>query len=306
MSEFGTTYLRRDLTWIGGVARAGQDSRTDECRIDVRRLSGRMTRRRFLSAAGALARRRHLPPARPQRPRHALRRRAAAARHRAARQLATMYGPMVDDGFSCRPSPIRRSIRSSCARSCRPDRRAARERSSSTRRRHHLYLVREGGMAIRYGVGLGRAGFEWSGDAVIQWKQHWPKWTPPDEMVARDPKLEPYSAANGGMPGGLDKSARRARALSVPERPGHALPPARLAGMEVDRQVGVVRLRAPDQPGHHRSLRPRAQPDAGDRHLRRRRRLFRRLRHRRQLLLGPLPASGRSEALPPVPSVRCG
>ena len=68
---------------------------------------------------------------------------------------------------------------------------------------HHLYLVREGGMAIRYGVGLGRDGFEWSGDAVIQWKQHWPKWTPPDEMVARDPKLEPYSAANGGMPGGL-------------------------------------------------------------------------------------------------------
>ena len=78
---------------------------------------------------------------------------------------------------------------------------------------HHLYVVLEGGRALRYGVGLGRAGFEWSGDAVIQWKQHWPKWTPPDEMVARDPKLQPYSAANGGMPGGLDNPLG-ARALT--------------------------------------------------------------------------------------------
>ena len=139
---------------------------------------------------------------------------------------------------------------------------------------HHLYLVREGGMAIRYGVGLGRDGFEWSGDAVIQWKQHWPKWTPPDEMVARDPKLEPYSAANGGMPGGLTNPLG-ARALYLFHNgAGHAVPPARLAGVELDRQVGIVRLRAADQPGHHRSLRPRAQPDAGDRHLGGRRRLF--------------------------------
>jgi lipoprotein-anchoring transpeptidase ErfK/SrfK len=77
---------------------------------------------------------------------------------------------------------------------------------------HFLYRVYEGGQAMRYGVGLGRAGFEWQGDAVIQWKQHWPKWTPPDEMVARDPKLAPYSAANGGMPGGL-QNPLGARAL---------------------------------------------------------------------------------------------
>ncbi|CAN7640323.1 L,D-transpeptidase [Mesorhizobium sp. LjRoot246] len=77
---------------------------------------------------------------------------------------------------------------------------------------HFLYLVRPGGQAIRYGVGLGRAGFEWSGDAVVQWKQKWPKWTPPDEMVARQPELKPYSADNGGMPGGL-KNPLGARAL---------------------------------------------------------------------------------------------
>lgn len=69
--------------------------------------------------------------------------------------------------------------------------------------KHFLYLVRPNRYAIRYGVGLGRAGFEWAGDGVIQWKQKWPKWTPPAEMIARDPKLAKFSAENGGQPGGL-------------------------------------------------------------------------------------------------------
>jgi len=79
---------------------------------------------------------------------------------------------------------------------------------------HFLYLVREGGEAVRYGVGLGRAGFEWSGRAVIQWKKKWPKWTPPAEMIRRDPKLEKYSVDNGGMPPGLDNPLG-ARALYI-------------------------------------------------------------------------------------------
>jgi len=77
-----------------------------------------------------------------------------------------------------------------------------------------LYLVQEGGDAIRYGVGLGREGFAWAGRAVIQWKQKWPKWTPPDEMIGRQPELAKYSAANGGMPGGLDNPLG-ARALYI-------------------------------------------------------------------------------------------
>ncbi|MBX3575891.1 MAG: L,D-transpeptidase [Rhizobiaceae bacterium] len=67
---------------------------------------------------------------------------------------------------------------------------------------YFLYLVRSDGKAYRYGVGLGRPGFEWTGSGVIQWKQKWPRWTPPAEMIARDPKLEQYSAENGGMPPG--------------------------------------------------------------------------------------------------------
>lgn len=81
-------------------------------------------------------------------------------------------------------------------------------------KKFYLYLVGDNGMAHRYGVGLGKAGFEWSGRARIAWKQKWPKWTPPDEMIARDPKLAKYSAENGGMPPGLGNPLG-ARALYI-------------------------------------------------------------------------------------------
>ena len=76
---------------------------------------------------------------------------------------------------------------------------------------HFLYLVLGNGYAIRYGVGLGRAGFEWSGRAEIGAKREWPKWFPPDEMVDREPKLEKYRVSydkqndvyNGGMEPGI-------------------------------------------------------------------------------------------------------
>lgn len=68
----------------------------------------------------------------------------------------------------------------------------------------YLYLVEADGKAMRYGVGLGRAGFEWSGNGRIAWKQEWPKWTPPDEMIERQPELEKYSVRNGGKPPGID------------------------------------------------------------------------------------------------------
>jgi lipoprotein-anchoring transpeptidase ErfK/SrfK len=65
----------------------------------------------------------------------------------------------------------------------------------------HLYLVIEGGQAIRYGVGVGRAGFTWSGEAVVGHKEMWPTWTPPAEMVARDAEAAKWAE---GMPGGPD------------------------------------------------------------------------------------------------------
>ena len=52
-----------------------------------------------------------------------------------------------------------------------------------------LYLVQPGGHAIRYGIGVGRPGFSWSGVKTISRKAEWPGWTPPSEMLARRPDL---------------------------------------------------------------------------------------------------------------------
>jgi lipoprotein-anchoring transpeptidase ErfK/SrfK len=65
----------------------------------------------------------------------------------------------------------------------------------------YLYLVQANGKSIRYGIGVGREGFAWAGEATIKAKQAWPTWTPPPEMLARDPDSRPYA---NGMPGGVD------------------------------------------------------------------------------------------------------
>jgi len=54
---------------------------------------------------------------------------------------------------------------------------------------HYLYHVEEGGRATRYGVGVGREGFVWAGEARIKSKQEWPDWYPPKEMLGRRPDL---------------------------------------------------------------------------------------------------------------------
>lgn len=77
-----------------------------------------------------------------------------------------------------------------------------------------LYLVQPDGTAIRYGVGIGRDGFAWQGNGIIQWRQKWPRWKPPNEMVARQPELAKYSIENGGMEPGL-KNPLGARALYI-------------------------------------------------------------------------------------------
>jgi lipoprotein-anchoring transpeptidase ErfK/SrfK len=72
-------------------------------------------------------------------------------------------------------------------------------------RSRYLYLVQEGGWATRYGVGVGRSGFGWSGVATIGDKQEWPDWYPPKEMLARQPELLDHMSdlpGGIGMPGG--------------------------------------------------------------------------------------------------------
>lgn len=75
---------------------------------------------------------------------------------------------------------------------------------------HFLYLVQEGGKALRYGVGVGRDGMAWSGTAQVQTKREWPRWTPTKDMIAREPKK--YTKWADGMAGGT-QNPLGARAL---------------------------------------------------------------------------------------------
>lgn len=73
-----------------------------------------------------------------------------------------------------------------------------------------LYLVQENGKALRYGVGVGREGLEFSGTANVGNKREWPSWRPTDAMIAREPaKYRPWT---GGMAGG-ETNPLGARAL---------------------------------------------------------------------------------------------
>jgi lipoprotein-anchoring transpeptidase ErfK/SrfK len=64
-----------------------------------------------------------------------------------------------------------------------------------------LHLVTGPNEAIRYGIAVGKEGFEWSGEAVVTGRKAWPNWTPPPEMIARKPELSKWA---NGQPGGPD------------------------------------------------------------------------------------------------------
>jgi lipoprotein-anchoring transpeptidase ErfK/SrfK len=64
----------------------------------------------------------------------------------------------------------------------------------------YLYLILGNGQAMRYGIGIGREGFTWSGTQTIVKKAEWPDWTPPPEMIARQPYLPRHMTGGPGNP----------------------------------------------------------------------------------------------------------
>jgi len=92
----------------------------------------------------------------------------------------------------------------------------------------YLYLVLGGGKALRYGIGVGRQGFTWSGVQTITKKAEWPDWTPPPEMIARQPYLPRWVGGGPGNPLGaramyLGNTVYRIHGTNAPETIGHAV-----------------------------------------------------------------------------------
>ena len=123
----------------------------------------------------------------------------------------TMYGPLPDEQFPV-PAIDLTKLDPNMFRTQVPDPTGERPGTIvvNTSERH-LYLVLENGEAIRYGVGIGREGFAWSGRAQVGRKAAWPTWTPPKEMQIRQPETQQYA---NGMPPGLTNPLG-ARALYI-------------------------------------------------------------------------------------------
>jgi len=91
-----------------------------------------------------------------------------------------------------------------------------------------LYVVQPGGRALRYGIGVGREGFQWQGLLHITRKQEWPDWTPPSEMIARQPYLPRFMAGGPGNPMGaralyLGETVYRIHGTNQPKTIGTAV-----------------------------------------------------------------------------------
>ena len=89
----------------------------------------------------------------------------------------------------------------------------------------YLYYVLGGGQAVRYGIGVGRDGFTWSGTQSVTKKAEWPDWTPPPEMIARQPYLPRHMAGGPGNPLGaramyLGGTVYRIHGTNAPETIG--------------------------------------------------------------------------------------
>jgi len=91
-----------------------------------------------------------------------------------------------------------------------------------------LYLVQGSNRAIRYGIGVGRDGFRWSGIHKISRKGEWPDWTPPMEMIERQPYLPRFMAGGPGNPMGaralyIGATVYRIHGTNQPQTIGHAV-----------------------------------------------------------------------------------
>jgi lipoprotein-anchoring transpeptidase ErfK/SrfK len=115
----------------------------------------------------------------------------------------------------------------------------------------YLYLVLGNGKALRYGIGVGREGFTWSGVETISRVAEWPDWYPPAEMIARQPYLPRFVAGGPGNPLGaralyLGNSQYRIHGTNDPSTIGHHVSSGciRLANPDIIDLFGRVRIGA--------------------------------------------------------------
>ncbi len=116
-------------------------------------------------------------------------------------EAALMYGPVPDEKFPIPAVDVNQMDPKYFRRTVRYESREEPGTLIVDPGNYYVYRIEGDGMATRYGANVGRDGFRWSGDAYIGRKAEWPVWTPPPEMIRRQPETAKYAR---GMPPGLD------------------------------------------------------------------------------------------------------
>ena len=116
-------------------------------------------------------------------------------------EMAALYGPAPDEKFPIPAVDLRKVDPKYWRRTVRYDSKEAPGTIIIDPANYYVYRIEGDGNATRYGANVSRPGFLWSGDAYVGRKAEWPTWTPPKEMIARQPEARKYAR---GMPGGLE------------------------------------------------------------------------------------------------------
>ena len=115
--------------------------------------------------------------------------------------LAANYGPIEDGGYQIPAINPKRVDPKFFRKTVAYDGKEAAGTLIVDPGNYYVYRVEGDGSATRYGANVGRDGFRWSGDAYVGRKSEWATWTPPREMIKRQPEVAQYAR---GMPGGLE------------------------------------------------------------------------------------------------------
>jgi len=116
-------------------------------------------------------------------------------------EVAALYGPAPNEKFPIPAVDLRKVDPKYWRRTVRYETNEAPGAIIIDPANYYVYRIEGDGNATRYGANVSRPGFLWSGEAYVGRKAEWPTWTPPKEMIARQPEARKYA---GGMPGGLE------------------------------------------------------------------------------------------------------
>ena len=159
-----------------------------------------------------------------------------------SRLFSNDYGAVNDAGYQLPRIPIEKVPRQYHRQEVNYDTREKPGTIIVDTQNKFLYFVEGDGRAIRYGIGVGREGFEWHGTARIALKREWPTWTPPRQMIQRQPELAKFAS---GMEPGL-KNPLGARAMYLFNKGGEM--PEQVLDPHLQRRGGGRAARA--RPAH--------------------------------------------------------